>query len=367
VSSFAASLGLALLFGACQDAPTAATRSSISAAARTDLPAQAQRRLGIMTYNLYLGADLTPVIGAPPSLTIPAAAAAWAHVQATDFRIRAEAIARAIAAKHPHLVGLEEVSLWETGSSPAGPFTTSYDFLQILLDELAKKGTPYKAVAINPHFTAMLPISTSFNSFVRWTEHNAIIARADLDEETFSVSNPVSVVFQARIPLTILGQPLPITRGYATVDVKFRGKSVRFAVAHLEAYSPLVRQAQASELATALSSSPNDQIIAGDLNSLRTAGGDSWQILTSAGYTDVWSETMPGVNGFTSTFGDDLVGPLSGLDHTVDYVLRRSVPTLAGIPDEGEVVGDAIADQTANGWWPSDHAGVYVVVRIVKD
>lgn len=360
-----AGLGFALLLGACTDLPTAATR--VNNAAASEIPSQAQRRLGVMTYNLYLGADLTPVIGASPAQVIPAAAAAWAHVQATDFGIRAEAIARSIASKHPHLVGLEEVSLWETASSPGGPFTTSYDFLQILLDELAKKGTPYKMVAVNPHFTALLPVSLSFNSFVRWTENNAIIARADLDDETLIVTNPVSVVYQARIPLTILGQPLPITRGYSTVDVQFRGKWTRFATTHLEAYSDVVRKAQTAEFVNALSTSPYDVIVVGDLNSLRTSSGDSWQILTGAGYTDVWTETMLLADGFTSSFGDDLVGPPSELDHTVDYILRRSVSTLAGILSESEVVGEEIADQTSTGLWPSDHAGVYAVVRIVKD
>ena len=195
----------------------------------------------------------------------------------------------------------------------------------------------------------------------------AIIARAVLDDETLVVTNPVSVVYQARIPLTILGQPLPITRGYSTVDVQFRGKWTRFDTTHLEAYSDVVRKAQTAEFVNALSTSPYDVIIVGDLNSLRTSSGDSWQILTGAGYTDVWTETMLLADGFTASFGDDLVGPPSELDHTVDYILRRSVSTLAGILSESEVVGEEIADQTSTGLWPSDHAGVYAVVRIVKD
>ena len=148
------------------------------------------------------------------------------------------------------------------------------------------------------------------------------------------------------------------------MDVQFRGKWVRFVAAHLEAYSEDIRKLQAAELVTALNGSPYDVILVGDLNSERSFVGDSWQMFMAAGYTDVWTETMPGDPGFTASFGDDLVGPPSELDHTVDFVLRRSVPSLVGIAGAGEVVGDEIADQSTNGWWPSDHAGVFGVIRI---
>lgn len=329
------------------------------------LPAQAQRRLGVMTYNLYLGADLFPVITAPPDRLVEEAARAWAHVQQFDFRIRAEAIARAIGDEHPHLVGLQEVMRWESSATPFGPFTTEYDYLQILLDELAELGTPYEAVAVNPYVTAG-PLPVSNQLFVRMTQGNAIIARADLEDETLFVTNPVSRVFQAFIPLTLGGQPFRLTRGYATVDVQFRGKWIRFATAHPEAFSVPVRKLQAQELAAALTASPYDVILAGDLNSHRDFVGDSWQILTGAGFTDTWTETMSGDPGYTATFGDDLVGPPSELDHTVDYVLRSTGGTLDGIDGIGEVVGDELQDQTSTGWWPSDHAGVFVTVQIVK-
>jgi endonuclease/exonuclease/phosphatase family metal-dependent hydrolase len=329
-------------------------------------PDQAQRRFGVMTYNLYLGADLQPLIAAPPESFIQEAAKAWAHVQEFDFGIRAEAIADLIAEKHPHLVGLQEVALWETApmTNPLA-LTTRYDYLQLLLDALAERGTPYEAVAVNPHLTGG-PLPVSNDLLVRFTERNVIIVRADLEDETLFATNPVSRIFQAYIPLTLGGQPFRLTRGYATVDVQFRGKWIRFATAHLEAYSVLVRQLQAQELAAALSTSPHNVILAGDLNSHRDFVGDSWQILTDAGLTDVWTETMPGDPGYTASFGDDLVGPPSELDHTVDYVLRETDGGLDGVDREAEIVGDEIEDQTSTGWWPSDHAGVFVAVQIEK-
>jgi endonuclease/exonuclease/phosphatase family metal-dependent hydrolase len=339
-------------------------------AAADSPPANAQRRLGVMTYNLYLGADLTPVIAAPPDTFVEEATNAWAHVQAFDFGVRAKAIAKAIAAKHPHLVGLQEVMEYETAPSPAGPFTTRYDYLAILFEELAALGTPYEVVVENPYIAVgPVPVATDppSLSFLRFTQGNAIIARADLEDETLFTTNPVARVFQAFIPLTVGGQPLRLTRGYATVDVQFRGKWFRFATAHPEAFNVGIRKLQAQELASALAASPYEVILAGDLNSHRDFAGDSWQILTGSGLTDVWTETMPGDPGYTATFGDDLVGPPSELDHTVDYVLRSAAGTLEGVAGEAEVVGDEIEDKTSTGWWPSDHAGVFTTIRIVKD
>jgi endonuclease/exonuclease/phosphatase family metal-dependent hydrolase len=173
-------------------------------------------------------------------------------------------------------------------------------------------------------------------------------------------------MYAARIPLTILGQRFEITRGYATIDARFHGTWVRFATTQPEAYSVDIRKLQAAELASALSTSPYDVIIAGDINSERDFTGDSYQILIGAGYTDAWVETMPGADGFTASFGDDLVGPPSELDHTVDYVLRSTDGALDGIDGSGEIVGEEIDDQTTTGWWPSDHAGVVVSIGIAS-
>jgi endonuclease/exonuclease/phosphatase family metal-dependent hydrolase len=369
-------LALAALTGAaCRDAPTVGSRPSSTAtdAARTVTempPPQAQRRLGIMTYNLYLGANLLPLMD--PSLTpaqvIQQAAIIWDHVQTMDFRKRAGAIARLIGEKQPHLVGLEEVSLWETAPYSTTPvFTTQYDYLQLLLDSLQAQGTPYKAVVVNNNFTATLPVTLNLSTLGRYTQRNAIIARTDLGNGELFLTNPQDMLFQTYIPLTVGGQPLNIKRGWASVDVQFRGKWFRFVVTHPEAFNIPVRMAQAAELVTVLSGSPYDVIVAGDLNAYRTWAGDCWDILTSAGFTDVWSETMPGVAGYTASFGDELDWPVDSLNHTVDYVLRSSTGTLEGVVGAAEVVGDEAADKAPNGWWPSDHAGVFVTVRIVKE
>jgi hypothetical protein len=116
-------------------------------------PAQAnpdgssQRDLTVATYNVYLGADLTPLFTAPnlPAF-VAAAGAVYAQMESTDFPRRAEAVANQIAAHDPEVVGLQEVALWQKGPL-GGPLTTTYDFLPLLLDALAARGLDYEPVA----------------------------------------------------------------------------------------------------------------------------------------------------------------------------------------------------------------------------
>src|SRR5205085_6287791 len=73
------------------------------------------KELTVLTRNIYLGADLAPVIGVPSPQLIPIrTAAVWAGVLATNFPERAKALVDEIVKAQPDLVGLQEVSLWRT-------------------------------------------------------------------------------------------------------------------------------------------------------------------------------------------------------------------------------------------------------------
>ena len=131
-------------------------------------PQHAQRHLTVATYNLYLGADLTPLFSASsPQELVQRAGQIYTNVIRTDFPSRAEAIAK-----------LQEVSRWETGPI-GGPLSPSYDFLELLLAALARHGLTYRPVATNVNFTSdPTPISTT--TAARLTDRDVIIARTDL-------------------------------------------------------------------------------------------------------------------------------------------------------------------------------------------
>src|SRR5207244_11384006 len=77
---------------------------------------QRDRVLPIMTRNLDEGTDFGPIFQAttPQDFAIQVAAA-YLEVQTSNIPERAAAIADEIAAQQPYLVGLQEVSVWNTG------------------------------------------------------------------------------------------------------------------------------------------------------------------------------------------------------------------------------------------------------------
>ena len=206
------------------------------APARAAAPELADHQVTVMSYNLYLGANLQPLFGKSGPELVQEAARVFAHVAQTDFTERAQAIARLIAQEQPAIVGLQEVSLWQTAPvEHPDQVQTAYDFLAILLDALAGAGTPYRAAVVNADFSAALPISaTTLGIF---TDRNVVIVREVSPPLKLQVSNPTAQNYQATLPVPIGGGQIEITRGWATIDVRIKGDGVRVADTHLEAFN----------------------------------------------------------------------------------------------------------------------------------
>ena len=329
-------------------------------------PAVAERRATVASYNLYLGADLQPLFGKSGSELVLAAAQVYAHVLQVDFPARARVIARNIVAHDADIVGLQEVALWQTAPLSATPqFQPTVDYLAILLDALEDAGVRYEAVVTNVNFGAALPISAT--TLASLSMRDVIIVRADTPASVMKTSNPSPHNFATELEVPIAGGTIAVPRGWSTIDVKFRGKWFRFANTHLEAFHPLVRAAQAQELAGALVASPYPVILTGDLNSVPSDATGSYAILQAAGFSDAWTDAMGADPGFTSGQPDDLDCTLpSTIDHRIDYVMYRG-SSLAAVADSGEVIGEEPADCTTGTTpplWPSDHAGVVVTMHI---
>ncbi len=108
-----------------QSAPAGdSNSSSVSQGLCQGMPRTPAPDLPVMTRNLYLGADLDPVVAAArsgnPNAVVAAVSDAWTTIVRTDFPARAKALAKEIEQSHPMLVGLQEVSLYRIG-----PRTTS--------------------------------------------------------------------------------------------------------------------------------------------------------------------------------------------------------------------------------------------------
>lgn len=338
-------------------------RAGDSRQAREEGPGRGARAVGVATYNVYLGADLQPLFSAGSRAElVERAGEVYAAMEATDFRERAAAIADLLAESEPGVVALQEVARWEKGPA-GGELTVRYDFLRLLLDELAARGTPYRAVAANDNFTGRMPVSAAEEA--RFTDRDVVVVRDGLPAARLRTSRPAAAAYAARVtlPSRIPGLSFEVPRGWSAADVTVPGGTFRFVSTHLEAFGgPGVRAAQARELAAAFADSPHPVVLAGDFNSRPGDGGGAYGILAGAGYADAWTAAGGDPDGGWTAGQSGSLLEDDALSHRIDHVLYRpdGVRAVAA-----EVVGDREADRSApTGLWPSDHAGVVTELRL---
>jgi len=339
--------------------------------------------VNVMTRNLYLGADLTPAIQAP---TLPAFVAAngqiLREVTANNFPIRAEGLADEILDAKPDLVGLQEVALWRTAPPSLAPVVTGvptattvrYDYLAELLAELNQGKTRYEVVVVQNEFDLEAPgdengvAGDGPNPAIpdaeingRLTMRDVILARTGGGVHT---RNPQSANFATNLVVPVAGVPVTVKRGWTAVDAKVRGSGwFRFVNTHLEAFHPLIRQAQAAELVapTGPATSTLPVVLVGDLNSdddtVEGADRLAYQTLLAAGMVNRSTDDPLSCCLDSSLLAVGAGGSEADFDHQVDHILTRN-PQLITL-QYSAVSGI----QPVNGFWNSDHAGVFSALR----
>jgi endonuclease/exonuclease/phosphatase family metal-dependent hydrolase len=351
------------------------------------VPASAQAAsaptVTVMTRNVFLGADLSPAIGAPDiAKAIDGAGTVFNELLSTKFPERAVPLAKEIKASKADLVGLQEVALWRTqtpsdgGAPPISPITSStaatkveQDFLKLLQAEL---GSTYKVVKAQEEFDAELPVDQDANDATgagplagfgadldaRLTMRDVILIRKG---SKVKVSKAKAGHYKTRYEPDVGGIKIPVDRGWVSVEAKLGKSKFRFVTTHLEAFGdPKIRQAQAKELTKGPLKTKGQVILVGDLNSgvarhnePEKPGDDlAFKALAKFGMND---------NGARqSCCYPSLTDPNAKLDHTVDHVLTK--PALKTV--KAKVTGNDKGERTPSGLWPSDHGGVISTLRL---
>ncbi len=340
----------------------------------------------VMTRNVYLGADLEPAITAPDLTTFVAATGAvLRQVTATNFPVRAEGLAAEILSQSPDFVGLQEVALWRTGPPSLAPLlggaktanTERYDYLKLLLAQLNAGEEHYRAVAIQEEFDFEAPadengvledgpipiINAELNA--RLTMRDVILER--VDDGVHHVSQPQGGHFQHLLTLSILGHPLAVTRGWTSINARVRGTApFRFVSTHLEAFDPRtlhpsIRAMQAAELVAAGGPVSGDVpvVLVGDLNSdddtVVPDDQQAYRVLLEAGLVE--RSTGDPLSCCIASY-DLTTGTASEFDHQVDHIMTNA-PNAVGL-----VISTVTGRSMNNGYWDSDHAGVFSALRI---
>jgi endonuclease/exonuclease/phosphatase family metal-dependent hydrolase len=350
-------------------APSGAATAGSSSPPGASKAAKPARTFDVMSRNLYLGADLTPVIAALASgdeqQIVTAATQTWAAVQATKPEERMAAIADEIVENRPAVVGLQEVTRWTTFDSfpttDAG--TVRYDFLDLLLKALADRGMVYHEVAgatAENFASPPVPIMTSTGlGAVTQLDRDVILRRDDV-----KTWNAHTAPYDNLLPLPLPTGTLPVVRGWGSTDVRTKLATFRFVNTHLEAFGlpgfPAeglrvlqVQELLAAQAGIAATSGPLPSVYVGDYNS-QAPSAPAYSLLVGSVGADAWTETNPGSPGYTCCFDDAVSDPTATLSSRIDLVVHSG-----GIKaNSAEVIGDEAADLTPSGLWPSDHAGV---------
>jgi endonuclease/exonuclease/phosphatase family metal-dependent hydrolase len=318
----------------------------------------------VMTRNLYIGTDLSGVVQATTFPQFLAATArAFTTVEASDPPGRMSALAREIRDADPMIIGLQEVQLIERDTAAPtndGPSTPAnqvvFDFLQMLLDDLASQGTRYTVVTAATNVSSEVPTALGFD--VKVTDRDVMLAKAGLPSDELSWASPSSANFAATLTLPTAAGPLAFKRGYNVADFKSGKRSFRLVNTHLEAFSSFHRSAQANELLSLpLRDQGATQVLVGDINSdPGQVGTNPYDLFATEGFADAWTQANPGVAGLTCCFREALLDPdTSAFDSRIDVALTRNVSAPAR---SARIYGTDPDNRTASGRWPSDHAGV---------
>ena len=320
-----------------------------------------KQSLTVMTYNVYLGSSVAPVLSVENLLEVPTAVAnVYNTVEASDFPGRARAIAAAIKDSQPHLIGLQEIALIRRqspgdriagGSLPATEVVL--DYLEILMDALAAEGLDYYVAAKVENIDVEMPMFTETGiDDVRLTDYDVILARGDVQTAAATAGT-----YNSAVTVEMLGLSVP--RGYAAVDARVSGVTYRVVNTHLEAFDEAVRVAQTQQLINSLADETLRIILLGDFNT-RAPDGTAYQMLLAAEYIDVWQPDADAM-GHTCCQDGGLRNEMSAHRKRIDLIFVSH--------HEGEVsaithtVGDKPSDRLSSGVWPSDHAGVVAVIN----
>jgi len=357
--------------------------ASLVVAGLAAVPAASAADIEVMTQNQYLGADIAPIVTAPPEEFLNEVSKALMQVAASKPTERLARLADEIAVRRPHIVGLQEVfsfkceNLSQADMCSMLPFAGAFnDHLQLTLEALAGE---YYEVGTVQNLNVPLELS-SFQVRITVTDRDVILARHDVLAAAVELDCPRPSPLQgcnysvvAPVPSF---PPLNVERGYVVAQALVGGRPYLFVNTHLETREPFAyfQSAQAVELVQVIgdlkalkvpvivvgdfNSSPNDPpFIPGVLDS------PYMQLAEDAGLRDIWLDRPGNVPGLTCCQAADLLNHKSQLSERIDLIWTSEPPWKV---KQARVEGDTVNTKTrppGRGLWPSDHGAVAATLQ----
>jgi endonuclease/exonuclease/phosphatase family metal-dependent hydrolase len=345
-------------------AALAVAAASLLAVAPAAAPAKPQD-LKVMVRNVYLGADLIPLALAQNREEFERAT--WQRYQTVlrnDFATRAKSLAAEIRAQKPDLIGVQEAAIWRTGPKDGGatrPNDVVYDSTELLLKELANRGTPYRVARARDWFDLEAPTDdgdpATTDVDVRLTQRDVILVRRG---SKVRITRKFAGGFTNHFDVNTHAGLAQSLRGWVGVDGTLAGRRFRFVTTHLEAYSPEIAQQQMEQLLRQpLASKRRQSILVGDFNSAPGANAnDRGTSRDASAYYEAIEAGFrnPLPRRATCCFAEDLHSTADRLETWIDHLVVR--------PRVRALRSGIVGTRQVGGLFPSDHAGIWATLRL---
>jgi endonuclease/exonuclease/phosphatase family metal-dependent hydrolase len=310
----------------------------------------------VMTQNLYLGADTTPILTATtlPELQAAVQAAAQSVIDNKFLPNRAAAIAsEAESAGGPLLIGLQEA---EIVSGSGG----TLNYADALIGALKARGLNYTYMIPGVGSAVHTGFSLGLPGLFSLTDQEVVLVRTGVPG--FTVNSVSTPTFKNNVTVNspVLGA-ISLKRGYVKVDAALDGVPFQFVSTHLDETHSSAEPAEVGEILTALGAAGEPQLVVGDFNARPgdLCGGLSCgpAEMLAAGFTDTGAALGP-----TCCQSPDLSNPVSSLSKQYDYIFESGFSSV----DSASLIGDQ-PFEAVRPLWPSDHAGVTATLTAVPE
>jgi hypothetical protein len=281
---------------------------------------------------------------------------------------------------------MQEVALWRTGACTESPIppkatTVRYDFLKLLLVELNKGAKGYRVVVSQPEFDFEVyantdgdqstaapgcPLGSELNG--RLTMRDVILAKVGGTAKTkVRTSKAKAGHFDTLLQVKPAGVTVDVTRGWTAVDAivnthleAFDSQTSNHTSKDTDVGNGQIREAQGKELFASGGPATGKLpvVLLGDLNSdtkteVKPGDGLAYAALTGAGFVERATSNPLGccLNASVLTAGGG--GSIADFDHKVDHIMTNA-------PNKVKLKSSAVLGRNpVNGFWPSDHAGLF--------
>ena len=352
--------GISLLAACSQDTPTAPASSDATANRPEASQAGGAERVVVLNQNVYPGANVDAVIAAlannDPTDDLPALFAALEELRVNEAQARAAGIVDQIARYQPDVVGLNEITEIDLDLHPVGVDVEVHQhFLDLIQAEITARGLPYAVGA------SVKDIEAQPYPFVSYVDYDVVL----VNTERVTVTAPVSHTFSVNHGEVAPG--IVLKRGWAGVEAEIDGHPYTIVTSHPESGDPWaeLRALQAQELVESIGTE-HPAILLGDYNDVPDS--PLYEVITGAGFTDLWSALRPGALGYTAMDGYDLSGQHLPLVKRIDYVWTRGFDHgTRSVLGAVKLVDDLPADRVQGpdgAIYISDHAGMLATILL---